>query len=238
MRKTILVVASVAVAMLVAGGVAWAATIRCHGGLCKGTPKADTMYGRNVGDAMYGRKGGDTMYGRGGLDALRANEGLDKVYGGSETDRMRGGPGADKLFGGPGGDGGVGNTGVDRIYGGPGRDGLSGGEGEFRFSDVSDDYIHGGKEADSLYGSRDTFIHPDEGTPLDPYRDNLQLGVDRFYGERGNDSIHVEANLHREGPDAKDVVDCGPGFDEVWFDPDVDVIKNCEVKHPFSYPSQ
>jgi Ca2+-binding RTX toxin-like protein len=237
MRKTILVLASLGFAMLVASGVVWAATIRCNGGLCNGTPKADTMYGTPKSDAIRGKHGGDTMYGLAQRDFLAGSLGSDRLYGGRERDILRGGEGADKLYGGPSQDSGEGDAGVDRLFGGPGFDTLEGGWQDRWLGDVSDDYIHGGSEADRLFaGSRDDF--GDEREPRIPYLDIVQLGVDRFYGEKGDDFIYVAANLNREGPYSKDIVDCGPGTDEVWFDPAVDVIKNCEVKYPFSYPSQ
>jgi hypothetical protein len=65
MRTTILVVAAVAVAMVVLGGVAWAATIRCPNAttplgnpFCEGTNEPDTMHGTAQGDRMYGKAGG------------------------------------------------------------------------------------------------------------------------------------------------------------------------------------
>lgn len=56
----------VAAALLVASGVAWAATISCpnrSGSLCVGTSQGDTMTGRDRADDMRGREGGDSMRG-------------------------------------------------------------------------------------------------------------------------------------------------------------------------------
>ena len=69
MRKTILVVASVAVAMVVLGGVAWAANIQCTKSrpsvgffpTCEGTQKADRMMGTSTPDSMFGRGGADII---------------------------------------------------------------------------------------------------------------------------------------------------------------------------------
>ena len=136
MRKTILLLASVALAMLVAGGVAWAATIQCPNAgtnqfghpLCYGTKTADTMRGTNLHDEMYGRAGADTIYGR------------------SSADSMRGGPGSDKMYGGGGKDRLFGQEGVDRVYGQEGSDSifLQG------FDDRSNDYLYGGRDNDGI----------------------------------------------------------------------------------------
>jgi hypothetical protein len=76
----------------------------------------------------------------------------------------------------------------------------------------ADDYVHGGMGDDEMWGHQATG------------------GVDRFYGEDGNDWIVVSQG---ERPAVKAIVDCGPGFDEVRFDEGVDVVRdNCETKNP------
>src|SRR5215208_3825877 len=99
MRKTVLVLAFVALAMVVADGVAWAATIQCPnfrsslGSIyCVGTKKADRMIGTSKSDEMYGKRGPDTMY---GLDSpsddhdyMEGGDGPDKLYGGHGSDNM------------------------------------------------------------------------------------------------------------------------------------------------------
>jgi hypothetical protein len=62
--------------------------------------------------------------------------------------------------------------------------------------------------------------------------DTVERGADHFYGDSGNDYIHVEWNA---GPvdSAKDVVACGPGTDKVWLNEGVDIVNaTCEIKHP------
>jgi hypothetical protein len=55
----------------------------------------------------------------------------------------------------------------------------------------------------------------------------------RFYGEDGDDLITAhQGSSGGDVPVSKAIVDCGPGTDEVYFDEGVDVIKNCEIKHP------
>jgi Ca2+-binding RTX toxin-like protein len=206
MRKTFLVLASVALAMVVAGGVAWAATIKCPNTrtssgspICEGTAKADRMLGTSRHDEMRGKKGGDTMYGRGGeYDFMLGNPGPDRMFGGPARDHIEGGPGVDKLYGNEGNN--------DDIFTGTlvslGRD-----EG-VENSDFSDDYAYGGRGNDHIVAG---------GT----------RGVDRVYGDKENDRISVGPNS------TKEIVDCGPGAEDwVRFDPSVDVIKNCEIKDP------
>jgi Ca2+-binding RTX toxin-like protein len=200
--KTILTLASVTLAVLLAGGVARAATIQCPNGpiteiarYCYGTNQPDTMHGTSGSkrDRMWGEGGGDTMYGYGTVDRLVGGRGSDKLYGGSETDSLRGSECA----------GAAGCT----------------------YSDSSNDYVHGGKGGDEILGGY------------------AQGGVDRIYGEGGNDDISASQKswLHngRSGfVVTKEIIDCGPGSrDEVWFDRGVDVVKeNCEKKH--GYPTR
>jgi Ca2+-binding RTX toxin-like protein len=210
MRKTILVLTSVALAMLVAGGVAWAATVQCplDRFICQGTNKADTMFGNNKSNVIYGRNGGDTMYGRGNADGLRGGPRSDKLYG----DR-----GVDRLFG---------NGGSDKLYGGIGNDEMwSAGYGNGR--DLSDDYIRGGAGNDVLFATHDRYSN--NYAVLTNY---LQRGVDRVYGDDGWDDIWVVGNA-AVGDSAKEIVDCGPGIDKVIFDEGVDIVNDtCEEKEP------
>jgi Ca2+-binding RTX toxin-like protein len=115
-----------------------------------------------------------------------------------------------------------GENGSDHIYGDDGADSfLWGGAVDVAtntYTDNSDDYVHGGSGDDTIEGGFG------------------QGGVDRLYGEGGND--YIEAS-QRENPSAlfqvtKEIIDCGTGAqDEVYFDKGVDVVKNCEIKHPF-----
>jgi hypothetical protein len=120
MRRTLLLMSTTALVMLVACGAALAASINCptaSGGYC---------YGTNSGDALYGTSNVDREYGYGGSDLMNGYGGSDFMYGGNETglgDKMRGGAGAD-LVNGQGGN--------DLINGGPGRDTLRTGTGSDR----------------------------------------------------------------------------------------------------------
>jgi len=187
MRRTILLVATMALTLLVAGGVALAATIQCPnlGMPCFGTSMADTMYGTDVRDLMYGKGGADTMHGYGGVDTVHGDKGSDHIYGG---------PGAD-----------------DSLWGGA----LTATD---TYPDNSNDYVYGGRGNDNIVGGL------------------AQGGVDRLYGQRGNDFLDA-SQRHQEDfkPVTKEIIDCGSGAsDEVYFDKGVDVITNCEIKHPYS----
>ena len=91
MRSTFLLLVSATLVVLVAGGVALAATINCpnrDGKLCVGTDRADTMNGRDgAKDDMRGRGGADTLRGRGVKDKLTGGPGNDTLNGalGSDT---------------------------------------------------------------------------------------------------------------------------------------------------------
>src|SRR5919112_4935972 len=131
MRRPLLFLAATTLAMLVACGVALAASVDCptaSGGVCEGTNRGDAIYGTSQVDREYGKGGSDLMYGYGAGDFM---------YGGDETgvgDKMRGGNGPD-LVNGQGGN--------DVIYGGPGSDTLKTGRGSDRIEakDGNKDFI-------------------------------------------------------------------------------------------------
>jgi RTX calcium-binding nonapeptide repeat (4 copies) len=120
MRRVLLLVSTTALVVLVACGVALAASINCPtgpGGVCNGTNQGDALYGTPNVDRMYGYGTGDLMNGYGAGDFM---------YGGDERglgDKMRGGTGADLVNG---------QRGNDLIEGGPGRDTLKTGRGSDR----------------------------------------------------------------------------------------------------------
>ena len=117
MRKSALLLASLVFALLLASGVAFAATINCTPGelRCVGTSGSDTIYGTDGQDGIEGRGGNDKLYGRGGED--RTTDTSNGLEGGDGDDVIRGGDGQDHLFG---------DRGTDRVFGGRGRDLISG----------------------------------------------------------------------------------------------------------------
>ena len=108
MRRLTLLFTAMGVAMLLASGVALAATI-------EGTPQDDTLFGTS---------NTDTIYGRGGDDLIRARDSRDIVFGGRGHDDIYGGAIGDQLFGGAGDDYIVGDGGEDELFGFGGDDVL------------------------------------------------------------------------------------------------------------------
>jgi len=107
-RKTLLLLAVMAAALVLSSTAALAVTKHC-------TPNVDCK-GTNERDKLLGTSGADDIFGRGGNDRL---------YGFEESDELYGGKGNDKLFGGPNNPVGF----ADQLDGGPGNDVLDGGEG-------------------------------------------------------------------------------------------------------------
>jgi Ca2+-binding RTX toxin-like protein len=97
MRKTISVLASVALAVLLASGIALAATV-------KGDENDNVLTGTPNRDVINPFAGNDTVYAKGGNDDVRHSYGNDKIFGGSGNDTLRGGFDNDEIWGGPGRD--------------------------------------------------------------------------------------------------------------------------------------
>jgi Ca2+-binding RTX toxin-like protein len=111
MRRTILMVATVALMVLVASGVALAVNKI-------GTDGPDTLRGTNGDDNLIGKGGNDDLYALNGRDTLLGGPGKDVV-----VDKPRGWAGGDKnLQGGPGNDIVVGGRGSDIVLGDAGND--------------------------------------------------------------------------------------------------------------------
>jgi Ca2+-binding RTX toxin-like protein len=87
MRKTLLLLTTITLALLLSAGVALAATITCKvGAVCNGTSSKDTITGTTS---------NDTINGLAGDDIIKARDGIDKINGGTKNDNMNGGPGND-----------------------------------------------------------------------------------------------------------------------------------------------
>ena len=136
MRRTILLLATMALTLLVASGVALAVTKI-------GTNGHDVLKGTAGKDNLLGLGGQDDIFGKGGSDNLVGGPGKDNVLGGDER-RPRGG---DKnLDGGEGNDAVLGGRGSDNIVGGDGNDLLV--DGNLRES--SEDKVAGGDGNDVI----------------------------------------------------------------------------------------
>jgi Ca2+-binding RTX toxin-like protein len=101
-RRTTLLLATTALAMLLSSGVALAVnTVNCEPRTerCVGTDRPDLMRGTSSFDNMLGRDGDDTLKGFGRFDFLRGQMGDDRLFGGLRGDFLVGGEGDDKLRG-------------------------------------------------------------------------------------------------------------------------------------------
>ncbi len=129
MRRLTSLVLAGAIALVLAAGAAWAATIQCP-------PSAG-------GEPCLGTTGADTVIGTPDADDIRALAGPDTVRSKAEGDVSQGGKGED-LVRGAGGDDAL-------VFGGEaGPDPLSGEPGPF--TDASPDEARGGRGDDDVYG--------------------------------------------------------------------------------------
>jgi Ca2+-binding RTX toxin-like protein len=125
MRRTMLLVATMALTLLVASGVALAVTTI-------GGPGPDHLRGTNGDDILIGKGGNDILNSLAGNDELLGGRGKDVVVGGTscceESDfsggnkNLLGGPGNDAVVGGKGSDNVLGEEGNDLVSDGPNRE--------------------------------------------------------------------------------------------------------------------
>jgi Ca2+-binding RTX toxin-like protein len=114
MRRTIVLLTTMALTLLVASGVALAVTKI-------GTDGLDTLRGTNGDDNLLGKGGNDILFALRGQDQLLGGPGKDVVAGGNKARPL----GGDKnLLGGPGNDGVFGSNGSDNLVGADGNDWL------------------------------------------------------------------------------------------------------------------
>ena len=115
-QRVVLVLAAMALALLMASGVALAVNK-------VGTDGPDTLRGTNRADNLSGEGGNDILVGLAGKDNLLGGPGKDVVIGGKDPDHISGG---DKnLVGGPGNDFVLAGKGSDNVVGNEGNDVLS-----------------------------------------------------------------------------------------------------------------
>jgi Ca2+-binding RTX toxin-like protein len=111
MRRTILLVVTMALTLMVASGVALAVTKI-------GTDGHDNLKGTKGSDTLSGGGGRDRIDGRAGHDVISGGLGSDGyLYGGRGVDVISGGPGHDTLIDGP-----FREAAVDALSGGGGDD--------------------------------------------------------------------------------------------------------------------
>jgi Ca2+-binding RTX toxin-like protein len=157
LSRTILMVVTMVLPLLVAGGVALAVTKI-------GTNGPDTLKGTNRADTLIGKGDNDVLFSLAGRDTLLGEEGKDWVLGGNEQRPLRGhknlvgGPGNDGVLGGEDSDTLTGNSGNDFADGDFGPDKILGGEGN--------DYLTDGPRRE---GATDTLIGGEGNDVIDPF---------------------------------------------------------------------
>jgi Ca2+-binding RTX toxin-like protein len=117
MRRTLLLVATTALTLIAAGGIALAATFTCTTNPCDGTTDDDVITGTVNAETINGKAGNDEISARDANDTLNGEDGNDTMHGELGDDRLNGGDGPDQLFG---------ENGTDRLNGGAGDDVLDG----------------------------------------------------------------------------------------------------------------
>jgi Ca2+-binding RTX toxin-like protein len=181
MKRILLVLAAMALALLLASGVALAVTKI-------GTNGPDTLKGTNGADNLLGKGGNDVLFSLAGRDTLLGEEGKDWVLGGNDQRPLGG---EKNLLGGPGNDG---------VLGGEDSDNLTGNSGnDFADGDFGPDKILGGEGNDYLVDgprrgrARDTLIGGDGNDVIDPFnkptkRDVVTCGggFDRVLADRAD----------------------------------------------------
>jgi Ca2+-binding RTX toxin-like protein len=171
MRRTILMVATMALTLLVASGVALAVNkIGTEGpDTLRGTNKADNLIGLGGNDRIFGLAGKDNMLGGPGKDLVVGGT-LNRSFGGDKN--VVGGRGNDAVFGGLDSDNVVGEEGNDLLIDGdnaevsvPQRDHLSGGDGNDVISPINKpadvDVVVCGSGFDRVLVDRKDVVAPD-----------------------------------------------------------------------------
>jgi Ca2+-binding RTX toxin-like protein len=139
MRRIVLVLVAMALAMMLTSGVALAVNK-------VGTNGPNLLRGTDEGDNLLGRGGQDDLFGKAGSDNLVGGSGRDNVIGGSE--RLPGG-GDKNLAGGPGNDLVLPGLGSDNALGEEGNDLLA----EPSFREALEDTYSGGPGDDVFLAS-------------------------------------------------------------------------------------
>ena len=132
MRRVALVLTAMALALVLASGVALAVNKVGTNGpdTLRGTNKADNLLGRGANDILLALAGNDNLLGGPGKDIVNGGD-ENRLSGGNKN--MVGGSGNDSVIGGRGSDNVLGEAGNDLVADGPDRefstDNVSGGDG-------------------------------------------------------------------------------------------------------------
>jgi Ca2+-binding RTX toxin-like protein len=136
MRRTLLLLSTMMLALLLASGVAWAVNKI-------GTDGPDTLRGTNGVDNLIGKGGNDRLFGLRGRDTLLGGPGKDWV----DTHPTGARTGDKNLLGGPGNDIVIGGWSSDKVVGEEGNDLLPDGPE----LDVALDIVSGGTGTDVIF---------------------------------------------------------------------------------------
>jgi Ca2+-binding RTX toxin-like protein len=161
MRRTIVLLATMALTLLVASGVALAVNKI-------GTNGRDILEGTNGHDNLVGRGGNDDLFSQAGNDNLLGGPGKDRLVGGKKVGTAYHTQGGEKnLLGGPGNDMIIGGRGVDTIIGGEGNDFLATGD---TLTETANDKVFGGDGTDVINALSDpaakAMIFCEDGTDV------------------------------------------------------------------------
>jgi Ca2+-binding RTX toxin-like protein len=255
MRRTIALLTTMVLTLLVATSVAMAAVITCPTaqnppGTCRGTANADTMTGTNGtfrdapgenlhGDIIDSFRGGDTLNARKANDTLNGGQGNDTLNGGVDNDTylFEDGWGVDTITGDASGNDTLDfskltqSVVVKMVPSAPSNRAKSGTNTLNWDSTVLIERIIGGAGNDIFFGTNvDTSLIGAAGNDSlvgGNASDFLSGGVgsDLFVGAAGNDTIRASDR----GADGQ--ILCGAGFDTVFYDRDLDFPNfDCEKK--------
>jgi hypothetical protein len=249
--RAIVLFVTMALALVLGSGVALAQVISCKTGVvCSGTPSNDTMTGTALSNDMRGLAGEDVLRARGGGDVLNGGRGKDLLDGGSDGDDsyvFGNDWGTDKIADASGIDDAL-NFGSltspvtvqlfpDRFF-----NEAKSGQNKLNFPNtVLIENVSGGTANDVISGN-------DQDNTLSGGFGNDRLdgsaGADLLLGDRGFDEINANTGPDQIFAGAEDdtifasdfevdQIDCGDGFDTVFFDADRDFVDaNCENRNP------
>jgi Ca2+-binding RTX toxin-like protein len=169
MRRTILLLATITLTLLVASGVALAVNKVGTNGPdhLNGTNGDDNLVGLGGDDELFAFRGDDTLLGGSGKDVVTAETDRGRSYGGHKN--MLGGPGNDFVFGGKGPDTVVGSGGNDYLIDGyevnPNKDAVSSGDGNDALwvwnRPAGKDIVTCGSGFDRVFADRDDLLAAD-----------------------------------------------------------------------------
>lgn len=152
-----------------------------------------TITGTRGDDKITGTEGNDVIVTFSGTDGIDARGGADRICSGAQRDLVDGGRGHDRVRAGSGDDVILSNAGRDRMFGNRGSDSIGG-------HDRHDDFIHGGKQ-------RDTVSYPFRARSWV----DLRRGLARL---NGRDQLRSIENV-RGGP-LRDVLRGDSGSNHLW----------------------